>query len=531
MGRRLRDPFLFFLVALLVVASLARGATNQPSYTDAYYHFNAASRLAGGGGFVEDYLWNYLDAPAELPAPSHRYWMPLTSVLAALGMNVFGAPGAYTAAQALFVLLAAGAGLVAYKTTRSLAGNRRNAWIAGLLTAFGGFYAPRWGAIDTFAPYALIGSLTLLCLGKALAHRDGKTRYWVLTGCLAALGHLTRADGLLLLIAACFAALPARAIEDGQRQRRWLVFIRSLLLVGLSYLLVMLPWFMRNITALGLVLPTGGLRGICFSEYDDLFRYLELAVPTPVFGEGFLRLLEVRWNAVIHGFTTFIVVEGLIVLAPFMLLGWWLRRWRPLLRAFTAFAIEIHLVMILLFPLQGSRGGLFHAVAALFPFWMALAVLGLDAAVEWVAKHRRTWNAEQAKQVFSLAALGIGVLISLSLAQSSRIDDGKDLPSLYAELRAVLPSGARVMINDPAQLYYYLGLGGVTIPNESVQVVPEIAKRYGIDYLVLEHVGDNGYIGGAPSAFQFDVSSPPGFLRAIAIDARGDVRLYQIVSG
>ena len=93
MGRRLRGPFLLFLVALLIVASLARGATDQPSYTDAYYLFNVGSRLAGGGGFVEDYLWNYLDAPKELPAPSHRYWLPLTSVLAALGMTVFGAPG------------------------------------------------------------------------------------------------------------------------------------------------------------------------------------------------------------------------------------------------------------------------------------------------------------------------------------------------------------------------------------------------------------------------------------------------------
>lgn len=137
---------------------------------------------------------------------------------------------------------------------------------------------------------------------------------------------------------------------------------------------------------------------------------------------------------------------------------------------------------------------------------------------------------EQAKRIFSLGALGIGILISLSVAQSSQFNDGQDLPSLYEELRAVLPSGARVMINDPARLYYHLGRGGVTIPSESVAVVPEIAKRYGIDYLVLEHVGEDGYIGGAPAAFQFDVSSPPDFLRAIAIEAGADVHLYQIVS-
>ncbi len=525
---RLPGPLLFFLAALLIVASLARGVTVEPSYTDAYYHFNAASRLARGGGFVEVYLWNYLDAPVELPAPSHRYWMPLTSMLAALGMTVFGAPGEYEAAQTPFILLAAGAGLVAYEATRSLAGNRRNAWIAGLLTAFGGFFAPRWGAIDTFAPYALIGSLALLCSGKALMRREGQSLYWLLTGCLAGLGHLTRPEGSLLLISACFAAIPARGFLDQLRKRQWNVCLTPVLLVGTAYLLVMLPWFMRNIAALGLILPTGGLRGIGFSHYDDLFRYTETAVAAPAFGDAIMRLLEVRWAAALQGFATFIAVEGLIALAPFMLIGWWQRRGRPQLRGFTVLAIGIHVVMILVFPLQGNRGGLFHAAAALFPFWMALGVLGLDAAVDWVGERWRAWNTEQAKRVFSLAALSIGILVSLSVARSSQFDAGQNRPTLYAELSKLLPADARVMINDPARLYYHLGHGGVTIPNDSVRVVPEIAKRYAIDYLVLEHVGEDGYIGAAPAAFQFDVGNPPDFLRAIAIEAHGDLRLYRI---
>lgn len=530
MHRRLPGPLLFFLAVLIVVASLARGATTAPSYTDAYYHFNAANRLARGGGFVDDYLWNYVDAPMDLPAPSHRYWMPLTSMLAALGMTTFGAPGDYAAAQAPFILLAAVAALVAYATTLTLAGNRRQAWIAGLLTAFGGFFAPRWGAIDTFAPYALIGSLALLFSGKALMRREGQSLYWVLTGCLVALGHLTRPDGLLLLVAACYAAIPARGFVDLLRQREWSVCLRPLLLVILSYLLVMLPWFVRNVAALGVVLPTGGLRGIGFSQYNDLFRYPATAVTALALDEGILRLLEIRWTAAIHGLGTLIAVEGLIVLSPFMLIGWWLRRHHPLLRGFTALMIAVHLLMILVFPLQGYRGGLFHAVAALFPFWMALAVLGLDAAVEWVAKRRRSWNAEQAKRIFSMGALGLGVLVSLWVAQSAQFNDGQESSGLYEELRAVLPAGARVMINDPARLYYHLGNSGVTIPNEPVTVVPEIANRYGIDYLVLEHVGEDGVIGGTPAAFQFDVSSPPDFLRAIAIDVGADLRLYQIIS-
>lgn len=529
MAGRMRAPLLFFLVALLVTGSLARGVVTRPTYTDAFYHVNAASRLAQGDGFVDDYLWNYLDAPDDLPAPSHRYWMPLTSMLAALGMAAFGAPGNYAAAQAPFILLAAGAGLVSFHLTRRLGGNTRSATIAGMLTAFGGFFAPRWGAIDTFAPYALIASLALLGLGESLSRQRGRARYWILTGCLAALGHLTRPEGLLLLLTALCTALMSSA-SPGGRPRFRREALEPLALVFISYLLLMLPWYLRNLAALAGVLPLGGLRGVWISDYNDLFLFTPPPPLTSLSAEYIWRMIEVRWAAALHGVATFIAVEGLIALAPFMLIGWWRHRQHPLLRGFTILAIAIHLVMIVVFPLQGSRGGLFHAVAGLFPFWMALGVLGLNDAVDWAAARRRAWQAEEARLVFSVAALALGAGISLVVALSSRPSDDPQQTSLYAGLRAALPVGARVMINEPARLYYYLGLAGVSIPNESIAVVPLIAKRYDIDFLVLEHVDAQSRIGGAPAAFQFDVNSPPSFLRALAIEARGDVRLFQIVS-
>ncbi len=529
MARRKRAPLFFFLVALLATGSLARCVVTRPTYTDAFYHVNAASRLAQGDGFVDDYLWNYLDAPEGLPAPSHRYWMPLTSMLAALGMAAFGAPGSYAAAQAPFVLLAAGAAMVSFHLTRRLGGNLRSAAIAGMLTAFGGFFAPRWGAIDTFAPYALIVSLALLCLGESLSCQRRRARYWILAGCLAALGHLTRPDGLLLLLTALFAALISSA-SPGGRPRSKPEALKPLALLFISYLLLMLPWFLRNLAALGAALPVGGLRGVWISDYNDLFLFAPPAPLSSLSAEHIWRMIEVRWAAALHGVATFIAVEGLIALAPFMLIGWWRHRQHPLLRGFTILAIAIHVVMILVFPLQGSRGGLFHAVAGLFPFWMALGVLGLNVAVDWAAARRRAWHAEEAKLIFSIAALALGAGISLVVALSSGPGNNLEQTSLYAGLRAALPVDAKVIINDPARLYYHLGLGGVAIPNESVAIVPLIAQRYEVEYLVLEHVDAKGRIGSAPAAFQFDVNVPPGFLRALAFEARSDVRLFQIVT-
>ena len=526
----IRSHLLFSTAALLVAAAISRGLVAAPNYTDAYYHFNAANRLARGEGFVEEYLWNYVDAPVGLPAPSHRYWMPLTSIIAALGMGLFGSPDDYAAAQVFLVLFTTGGGTVAYYVVRVLQGSRRQAWIAGLLTVFGGFFALRWGAIDTFAPFACIGSLTLLCIGKALAGGDRRRLYWILAGCFAALGHLARPDGVLLLLSALFAAILPAVIAGMPRRTEHRDRVATCLLISIAYLAVMLPWFVRNWGALGVILPTGGLGGVWFSEYDDLFLFATKATGETLFANGPMHFLVARWTAIVNNFATFVAVEGMVFMTPFMLIGCWRRRCHPILRGFIIYAIGIHIVMTLIFPFQGYRGGLFHAVAALFPFWMALGVLGLETAVAWAAARRRGWDVESAQTLFSIAALVFGIVISMAIALPARIEKTDQIPDLYAILREQMPADARVMINDPAKLYYHLGFGGVTIPNEMVDIVPVIADKYEIDYLVLEDVGEDGYIGAAPRAFQFDIYDPPSFLRAIPLDGQGDVRLYEIVA-
>jgi hypothetical protein len=43
------------------------------------------------------------------------------------------------------------------------------------------------------------------------------------------------------------------------------------------------------------------------------------------------------------------------------------------------------------------------------------------------------------------------------------------------------------MINDPSALYYFTGLSGVVVPNAPPNVIPELAKRYGVAYVVLDN--------------------------------------------
>ncbi len=83
-GRALwRDMALVFVLALVARIAFAL-PQQQPGYMDAYYYTVGAQQLAAGRGFTEPFIWNYLDDPSGLPRPSHQYWMPLPSILAAL---------------------------------------------------------------------------------------------------------------------------------------------------------------------------------------------------------------------------------------------------------------------------------------------------------------------------------------------------------------------------------------------------------------------------------------------------------------
>jgi 4-amino-4-deoxy-L-arabinose transferase-like glycosyltransferase len=509
-----------FIVAALIIALVLVRIVPAPTFTDAYYYFNAAARLAGGQGLTDAYLWQYIGAPDSLPAPSHLYWMPLTSLTAAAGMALLNAPGSHAAAQLLLIPMLAFVGCVGFWLGKRLGGSARHAWLAGLLTLFSGFFVRFWGSIDTFTPYAFAGALCLLATGLALER--GKPGWWALAGASAALGHLARADGLLLIVV---GALMIGWLRDSVP-----LAIRALRLVVLigAYLLVMSPWFIRNLNTIGSPLPLGGTQAIWFREYNDIFSYPPDASPDSLFSDGLTTFVNSRWEALTNNVNTFVMVEGMVVFTPLMLLGLWIKRREKLLRPFWLYALGLHLAMTFVFPFPGYRGGLFHSAAALVPFWMALALVGLDAAVDWIVKRRRHWRASSAKLVFSigffLLALGLSAFTALQTYTVRR-----DTPPLYVELAALLPADARIMANDPAAIYYYIGRGGVVLPNETPDVILELAHIYALDYVLLEtqQLDDGSRVFAIPTPLDPLLDELPAFLTPVAIDYP-DARLYAI---
>lgn len=535
-----RERAMFIAIALIGAFVITRGLVERPGFTDAFYHFNAANRLVSGEGLTDPYLWTYIGATDSLPAPSHLYWMPLTSIVSALGMAVLNAPGSYAAAQFPLGLLFAGTVYIGFRLGERLGGSRRHAWFAGLITLASGFYIRFWGATDTFAPYAFVGAAALYLMGWVCSRVVERTRTSAalqdgqpirstgivfagfVGGMCSALGHLTRADGVLLLLVGLAAVVGLAAFRRTARR------VALLVVVGLcaGYMVVMLPWFARNLALIGTPLPLGGTQTIWLRTYDDIFKYPPDSSPASLFADGIGVFVSSRWEAFTNNLGTLVVVEGLVVMAPLMLIGLWRRRGDPFLLPFGLYALGLHVAMTLVFPFPGYRGGLLHSAAALVPWWATLGLLGLDDCIDWMARRRR-WNVHTARPVFSVGLLGVAVALGLFVALPNRVVDG-GRPALYRELADAIPAGSQVMINDPAQLYYYTGLGGVVLPNEEPAAILEIARKYQVGYVVMEGVTADGQEAWGSSSLLWPVlTAPPEFLQPLPF-SMPDIRLYAI---
>ncbi|GAB4476494.1 MAG: hypothetical protein Kow00124_18660 [Anaerolineae bacterium] len=487
MKPHLRDLLIVYLTALVVNGAVA-ALVRSPGYIDAYYYFNGGVLIAQGR-LIEPYFWNWAAAPPSLPAPAFAYWQPLPSLLAAGGILLAGGSDPFEAAQAVYIVLGSLIPVLAYLVAAQI-GERRHALIAGLLAAFGGFYAIYWSLPESFTPYALAGGGALWLTGLGLSD-SGRRSHWLAAGLTAGLAHLTRADGLLMLLCVLFCALiPFR----GRAARRRLI---DALLAAAGYLLVMAPWFARSMAVFGAALPPGGLNALWLVEYNDLFNYPSNLSAARYFAAGWETILRVKWEAFTGNLGTFVGVHNLAFLTPFTLIGAWrMRHERRVLPAFL-YGLALFAAMTFAFSLVGVRGGFFHSGAALVPFVAPLAVLGLDAAIRWTAQRLPHWQPERAFRGFGMMAVGMAALTTAGLVLV-RIVGLPDLTRVawnhdddaYREAgdwmdAAGIPADAAVMSNNPPGFFTLTGRGGIPLVNGDEADQLRAMAAYGVRYLII----------------------------------------------
>lgn len=460
-----------------------------PGYMDAEYYYAGGLRIASNHAASEPFLWNYLDDPTGLPHPSFSYWMPLPAMLAALGMKITGS-NSFTAARIFFILLCGLIPILTAWLVLRMGGTNRQAMLAGGFGIFPGFYALYTGLTESFTPAMLLGAGMLLTLSSDWT----MWKRGLAAGILAGLMHLNRADGMLWVGAGLLWFF-----LEWRRLRpviSWRQVLGGMALSVVAYFAIMSPWFLRNLQTWGSLMPPGGSRTLWLTDYNQTFLYPagQLSFSTWL-STGLGSILKARLDALWLNLKTLLAVQGAVILLPLVLVGIWRLRKNLVIQVGGFMWLVYFLVMTLVFPFSGSRGGFFHSGAAVQPMLWGAAAVGFSAIIDW-GSQKRGWSKAQAWRVFSAGLVIILAVMTGFLAweRTLRTDPGMDNWSAGAEryhavetwLRSQGGEGSIVMVNNPPGYYVAGQRAAIVIPLGEVDTVLEVARKFGAEYLVLE---------------------------------------------
>ena len=496
----MRTPFALFVLAL-VVRAIVVGLYPDAAYPDSFYYVDVARALASGHGFTVDFVWifaelgNRIPANATLPIPSNAHWLPLASLVQVPFIALLG-PTPVASAIPLVVIGSLAAPLT-WLIARDAGSAPTVAMAAGVLSAVPGAATVFMGQPENFAILQPLVAATLWCAARGL-RGDGLA--FAFAGLLAGLAALARNDGVLL-----FGAVGLIWVGDrvrwwrARRSRRgWthvddrppIPLLPAVLAVAL-FLLVMGPWWWRQLSVFGSISPTSS-NGVAL-WLRDLREWNSVTVhPTlsSFLAQGAGPILGSRLAGFSGAFGNFVVFICSVVLLPFLVVGA-AARWRS--RAFTPWFVYTAVVFAgatLLYPLHVPGGAFIHSAIGLAPHAAILSVEGILLVVSWIAGRRRRWDEGAAGQVFvwGLVALVVATAIVFGRPVTQQWD-GSRAPrvALAAELaRRGVPATDRLLSIDAAGMKYFTDHPGVVTPDDPIDAVEAVARAYDTRWLVLE---------------------------------------------
>ncbi len=469
-----------------------------PGYMDESYYYLGGKNLYEGHGFNEEILWNFLDDPEGVPHPSHLYWMPFNSILAAGGMFLFRSTS-YLAGSFFFILLSAIIPCLTYSISWRLSNNRSLSLIIAGFSIVSGYSFSMLSTIDSFSVYMLLGTLYLFVVGfYQSSTRKRLLLKGILLGLLAGIMHFTRADGILWIFILPFVISIEEVFKNNHKLKSALFPILASTILGLTtYFLVMSGWYIRNIRLFNSLTVSGSSLSIWMRSYNELFSYPSNILNYPHWiQDGFIQIFETGFNSLFKNLGTFLGVTCLVVLLPFIISAIWKRRklW------FVQFGVIMFLlfmgVMSFVFPFAGARGGFLHSVSAFQIFFWVLGGLGIYDGLLWM-EERHSWNAKKSSKVFGVGLLIVFSFVTIVLTytkiQGNAIGSKKwtkgwrKAELIDAQLSVLgIQDDVIILINDPATFNAATERPAIVIPDGDPAVLLSVMNDYDVDYFILE---------------------------------------------
>ncbi|MCC6616561.1 MAG: glycosyltransferase family 39 protein [Anaerolineae bacterium] len=450
----------------------------HPGIADPNHYFNMGLRLLDGQGFTIDYIWQYNVPPASIVHPE-EHWMPLVALIAAGSMALFGT-GVH-AALLPFLLLGVLLVPLGYAAARQFGCQPLTSVFIGACAGLLPELTLASLRTDTTIVATILVGISLMLMTHGI--RRGHALAFVGSGIAAGLAYLTRNDGALLLPAFAVTLVVYALWGKGERHSGWLRY----LLLPLLFAIVIAPWIARNLEVIGTATTPEADDMFFFTDHSDHYAYgrhftletmLAAQTPSQIINK---RVFEAA-AAVQVAYTAFdqllpvAVIGGLLLLIAARDRQRWLT-----LAPVLIMLLGLFVAYPLLIPYKSQAGSFKKAYLALVPLLLPLAGYALERAI--TDRSLRT-----GAMLLTLAFLAANAFQMVRLDARATSDYLNSIEQVAAVARS-LPDrtgdGDIVLMTQDPYMLRFVGVRSVMFPSESRDVVIEVARRYGIDYLLM----------------------------------------------
>jgi hypothetical protein len=475
-------------LAVRVVAALI---VSEPPYLDPAYYELVARRLASGHGFSVPVVWSFLEVggrlptDAHLPIPSNAHWMPLTSMVSAAALVVFGS--STFVAQLPSIVLGAALVPLTVLIAWDLWRDPRTTVLSGVLAIFAGpmlVYVP---LVESFAVFGVAGVAAVWASIRAT--RPNSSGAWlVLAGAATAIATLTRIDGLFLSVAPATAWLVRRDIGPWRTSGRpisigWAV---GGLVVGIA---ICAPWLVRQWLVFGTPFPSAGGHTLWITNYNEQFSIGHEVSLGTYLDWGIVNIIVSKfasWGLLIG--RTAVLLGGVFILT--FAFGLVRERRRADLAPFLASFAVLFVVMGAVFTFHAPQGAFYHSAWAWLPFAIPLSVASFRPFVAALGRRARLFGRRRNERFLLAASVAGAIILSLVGSGAMLVEwrAGRDRLDAAAAFLRDRPTDEVVMYVDPPSLNLASGHEVVAPPFDSPEIIEEVVDAYDVRWLVLERL-------------------------------------------
>jgi hypothetical protein len=191
----------------------------------------------------------------------------------------------------------------------------------------------------------------------------------------------------------------------------------------------------------------------------------------------------------------FVAMPLLGLLAPFLLVGAWIRRRSHHFAPWLVYGLALFAFTALVSAVHVPYGTFIHSAVALLPHAYLLVMVAVVAVVHWIAARRPSWNAERASRNISFMLAGVIIVVAVPATLSTVrawTAERDNRAEVLSTLAAAAEPGDVVMSSDAGAYRFYGGWSGIVTPDDPLETVEEAARRYGVRWLALEGAHTTG---------------------------------------